>query len=171
MIMVTCAVQLHNLFISQEYWVQLRLYCIPIGARVQTWWDGKWEVLGHLAFDLTMVCCTPQGRYVFHGEGFGVPRGIWCSILQWCFECPKGNLFSMERNLVCQSPKTGCFFVWTTVWGNILINDNLRKRTIILVDWCCLCRQSGEKVDHLLLHCNFTYAMWSAFWNSLGDAA
>lgn len=97
MIMVTCAVQLHNLFISQEYWIQLRLYCIPIGARVQTWWDGKWEVLGHLAFDLTMVCCTPQGRYVFHGEGFGVPRGIWCSILQWCVECPNGNLFHGEE--------------------------------------------------------------------------
>lgn len=157
--MVTCAVQLHNLFISQEYWVQLPLYCIPIGARVQTWWDGKWKVLGHLAFDLTMVWCTQQGRHVFHGEGFGVPRGIWCSNLLWCVECPR-EIYFPWRGIWCAKECGGIF--WLMI---------ISLRTIILVDWCCLCRQSWEKVNHLLLHCNFTYAMRSAFWNSLGDAA
>ena len=28
--------------------------------------------------------------------------------------------------------------------------DNLIKRNIIIVNWCCMCRFSGKKIDHLL---------------------
>lgn len=24
-----------------------------------------------------------------------------------------------------------------------------------MVDWCCMCKRSGENLDHLLLHCSF----------------
>ena len=34
-------------------------------------------------------------------------------------------------------------------------------RGIILDDWCCMCGQSGETMDHLLLHCGFACVMWS----------
>jgi hypothetical protein len=44
-------------------------------------------------------------------------------------------------------------FVWTAVMGRILTIDNLRRRTILVVDWCCMCKRSGELIDHLLLHC------------------
>uniref|UniRef100_A0A2N9G3X9 Reverse transcriptase zinc-binding domain-containing protein n=1 Tax=Fagus sylvatica TaxID=28930 RepID=A0A2N9G3X9_FAGSY len=39
------------------------------------------------------------------------------------------------------------------VWGKYLIMDNLRRRWYVLVGWCCLCKASGELVDHLFLHC------------------
>ena len=45
-------------------------------------------------------------------------------------------------------------------WGKILTKDNLRKRRITLVDWCCSCRCSGESMDNLLLHCNFAFSFW-----------
>jgi hypothetical protein len=53
------------------------------------------------------------------------------------------------------------FFSWTAALGKLLTNDNLRKRHLIIVDWCCMCKQSGENVDHLLLHCSMAQELWS----------
>jgi hypothetical protein len=42
-------------------------------------------------------------------------------------------------------------FVWSAALWNILTIDNLRKRQIIVVDWCVMCKKNRESV-HLLLH-------------------
>jgi hypothetical protein len=52
------------------------------------------------------------------------------------------------------------FFVWTATHGKILTLDNLRKRGIIVADWCCICK-SGESVNYLLLHCEVAQALWN----------
>jgi hypothetical protein len=49
-------------------------------------------------------------------------------------------------------------------------HGQLRKRHIIVVDWCCMCKKSGESVDHLLLHCEIASALWNAIFNSVGLA-
>ena len=36
--------------------------------------------------------------------------------------------------------------------------DNLRKQHVIVVDWCFMCKKSGEFVDHLL-HCEIASAI------------
>jgi hypothetical protein len=53
------------------------------------------------------------------------------------------------------------FFVWTAAFGKILTLDNLRKRRIIVVDRCCMCKQSSKSVDHLLFHCKVAQDLWS----------
>jgi hypothetical protein len=54
------------------------------------------------------------------------------------------------------------FFIWTVALGRILTADNLRRRNIILVDWCCLCKEDGENIDHLFLHCTVARELWNS---------
>ena len=56
-------------------------------------------------------------------------------------------------------PKKVSFFLWTVARDSTLTIDNLVKRNLSLVNWCCLCHCDGETVDHLLLHSKFAYAL------------
>ena len=58
-------------------------------------------------------------------------------------------------------PRRVSFFLWTAARDSTLTIDNLVKRNLPLVNWCCLCRYDGETVDHLLPHCKFINALWS----------
>ena len=58
-------------------------------------------------------------------------------------------------------PLRVAFFSWSTALGKILTTDNLRKRSIIVLDWCYMCKRCGESVDHLLLHCPIASELWS----------
>jgi hypothetical protein len=60
------------------------------------------------------------------------------------------------------------FFVWTTALGKILMHDNLRWRNIVVVEWCCMRKNSGESIDHLLLHCDVAWDIWSYFYILFG---
>ena len=37
--------------------------------------------------------------------------------------------------------------------------DNLVKKNLPLVNWCCLCQCEEKTVDHLLLHCKFAHTL------------
>jgi hypothetical protein len=45
--------------------------------------------------------------------------------------------------------------------------DNLCQRGITIVDWCCMCKASGESVDNLLLHCSLAGEWWTFHFHSL----
>ena len=67
----------------------------------------------------------------------------------------------------CQAPKK-VFFLSTAAWGKILINDNLLKGGFFLVGWFCMCQCNGKTVDHLLLHCDIAYVLWSEVFKLFG---
>ena len=73
------------------------------------------------------------------------------------------STLSFPRRLVCKLkvPPRVAFFSWSTSIGKILTTDNLRKRRIILLDWCYMCKRYGESVNHLLLHCPIAFELWS----------
>jgi hypothetical protein len=67
-----------------------------------------------------------------------------------------------------QAPPRVIFFAWLVALGKILTLDNLRKRHVIVINRCCMCKRSEEMVDHLLLHCEVASALWSAIFCSFG---
>ena len=134
---------------------------------------------GTLHWELTLV-----GYYEFlHGINLfyqsGWKRGrypllaaeikgkIYCEIILSMFE-PHSFGISLERCLESKSASMGSFFLWTTVLGKILTADNLRKRNIVIVSWCCMCKDDGESIDHLFIHCPVVKELWDAVLSLFG---
>jgi hypothetical protein len=46
--------------------------------------------------------------------------------------------------------------------------DNLRKKNVVVVEWCCMCKKIGESIDHLLLHCEVAQELWSYVLSQFG---
>jgi hypothetical protein len=58
--------------------------------------------------------------------------------------------------------------VWTAALGKILTQDNLRKRHVIVINYCCMCKKIEETVDHLLLHCDVASVVWNSLFSCFG---
>ena len=37
-----------------------------------------------------------------------------------------------------------------------------------MVEWCCMCKESGEFIDHLLIHCEVVRELWNSVLNLFG---
>ena len=64
------------------------------------------------------------------------------------------SIFPWKGILESKGSQKSGFFLWTTAHDHILTLDNLMLRGRSLANQCCMCRCSGESVDHLLIHCH-----------------
>ncbi len=48
-----------------------------------------------------------------------------------------------------------------------MTTDNLRKRAILIMDWCSMCKCNGESVDYLL-HCPLARELWDILFCLVG---
>jgi hypothetical protein len=71
-----------------------------------------------------------------------------------------GHLGPWKRIWKTGAPPRVAFFVWAAALGRILTIDNLRRRHVIVLDWCCMCKESGESISHLLMHCSAAREVW-----------
>ena len=60
------------------------------------------------------------------------------------------------------------FFSWSAFLSKILTTVYIRKRRIIDLDWCYMCKKRGESKDHLLLHCVIAVELWSLVFCLIG---
>ena len=102
-----------------------------------------------------------------------------------CQESPSNHKFAVKRYYRSLSPLSPILFPWKLIWkvkvphrvaffswtatlGKVLTIDNLRKRGLIIQEWCCMCKRSGEDVDHLFLHCSVAMELWSLVFGLFG---
>ena len=63
----------------------------------------------------------------------------------------------------------GFFFCLVSILGyRILTADNLMRRGYQLAGWCCMCHRDGETINHLLIHCELAYGLWSFVFQKFG---
>ena len=60
------------------------------------------------------------------------------------------NLFPWKLVWRSNIPPRVAFFSWTAALGKILTLDRLWNKGVPVMDWCYMCKRSGELVNHLL---------------------
>jgi hypothetical protein len=80
----------------------------------------------------------------------------------------EANPFPWKSIWRTKAPSRMVFFTWMAVLGKILTIDNLRKRNLIVINRCCLCKANEESIDHLFLHCEIAYSLWYAIFSQFG---
>ena len=76
--------------------------------------------------------------------------------------------FPWKGTWVSRVPSKVCFFGWATAKGAILTIDNLRKRRLIVTEWCYMCKRNAETTNHLLIHCDAASKLWNLFFSIFG---
>ena len=65
-------------------------------------------------------------------------------------------------------PPKVAFFAWEASWGKILTLEQVQRRGYSLENRCFLCLSEVETMDHLLLYCVKTWALWNLFFSLFG---
>jgi cytochrome c oxidase assembly factor CtaG len=84
---------------------------------------------------------------------------VLVSYLYHVVACNHGTPFPWKSALQTKVLLIAAFFAWSSVVGRILTMDNLRKRHVIVINMCCMCKKNGEFVGHLFLHCEGARAL------------
>jgi hypothetical protein len=129
----------------------------------------EWEVGVFASFfhvlHLAMVSrdCADRLKWVPSEKGVFKVKSYFSSLAGG-----EGSRFPWKSVWRTQAPSRVAFFAWSAALGKILTADNLRKRKIIIVDRCHLCKRDGETVDHLLLHCDVASTLWNHVFSRFG---
>ncbi|RVW72100.1 Rhodanese-like domain-containing protein 8, chloroplastic [Vitis vinifera] len=85
----------------------------------------------------------------------------------WMLDKPNATMFPARRIWVDRVPTKVCFFAWEATWGKVLTLNRLQIRGVQLPNCCFLCGCEEENVNHILLHCIVTRALWDIIFGLL----
>lgn len=79
-----------------------------------------------------------------------------------------GGGIASEKYWKVTVPPRVAFFSWCVTLGRVLTEDNLRKRGIMVTEWCFMCKNYGDDVNHLFLHCAMASDLWAMVYTLFG---
>ena len=103
------------------------------------------------------LCWRPASRKIFQVHSY------YSTLIQ-----PVRTYFPWRSVWKSKVPTRVAFFSWIATLGRILTIDNLQKRWVLIIDWCCMCKSNGESVNHLLLHCPIAQELWNLIFTLFG---
>jgi hypothetical protein len=128
-------------------------------------------------WELESVNLLLELLYSSSAKGFGEDRMCWRGGSKGGFQVKayysallsqSGLHWPWKSIWKSKAPPRVSFFVWTAALGRILTTDNLRRRRVLVLDYCWLCKRNGESIPHLLMHCSFSTEIWNFFLNIFG---
>jgi hypothetical protein len=105
------------------------------------------------------ICWVPSKRKFFEVKSY-----------YQVLSTPIRSNFPWKSIWTVKAPMRVAFFVWTATLGKILTLDSLHKRNIIVLQWCCMCKNCGKSIDHLFLDCEVATEMWNVLLQLFGVA-
>jgi hypothetical protein len=121
-------------------------------------------------WELESIASFLKLLYSSSAKGQGEDRLCWQGSASGAFQVKAyykallptaGHVIPWKSIWKTRAPPRVAFFVWAAALGRILTIDNLRKRHVIVIDWCYMCKGCGESIAHLLLHCLAAREIWS----------
>jgi hypothetical protein len=104
------------------------------------------------------ICWDPSKKKIFEVKSYLLLGSIYSGTGVWSLK----EYWAGEG-----SPESG-FFLWSAALGKILTLNNLQKRNIMVMEWCYMCKQCGESIDYLFLHCEVATKLWNMFLQLFG---
>ncbi|KAL6323455.1 hypothetical protein AAG906_039025 [Vitis piasezkii] len=162
-------------------------YGVGCGRRVNFWkdkwwrWDG-WTPLFSRAFndwEIGMVESLMLKIQAFRVQREDEDKVVWTTSKSGVFSVKSlysilepgvSSLFPCGSIWRASMPPKVAFFAWEASWGKILTLEQLQRRRYSLANRCFLCLSEVETVDHLLLHCVKTQALWNLLFSLFGMA-
>uniref|UniRef100_A0A2N9IJT9 Protein-lysine N-methyltransferase FSB_LOCUS52282 n=1 Tax=Fagus sylvatica TaxID=28930 RepID=A0A2N9IJT9_FAGSY len=119
-------------------------------------------------WELEPLCSFMDVIYSLQIDGSGVDKLCWNGskslgfTVKSYYRClsPPPSTFPWKSLWKSKVPPRVAFFTWTAVLGKLPTIDNLRRRGMVLVNRCCMCKAAAESDDHLFLHCPLAKDLW-----------
>jgi hypothetical protein len=128
-------------------------------------------------WEMDVISTFFERLYSFKLSQGNVDRIYWSPSKKGVFEVksfykvlsnPATKMFPWKSIWQTKVPSRVAFFGRNAALGKILIHNNLQKRSIVVVEWCCMCKKNGEFVDHLLIHCEVATRLWHYMFTVFG---
>ncbi|CAI0540589.1 unnamed protein product, partial [Linum tenue] len=151
-------------FVSDVFSMVDRSWEIPLSVSLRRGAEAERVLLMQTLSDLPQLWITTgPARLVWPLESFEVfsVHSFTANLIENNFG---GDVaFPFKLVWIPVVPSKICCFMWMVYHENISTLDNLKRRGMILPNWCILCKCHEESISHIFFLCPFAVTIWESF--------